>query len=67
MRLKKWNTHFSIDPRGRPTVTAGSDHYIRPYVRPHFSKSCKTKQISSENSDRYRRAVGLAEWIIKWH
>ena len=31
-----------------------------PYVRPHFSKSRKTKQLSSENSDRYW--VGLWVW-----
>ena len=23
-----------IDPRGRPTVTAGSDHYFRPFLSP---------------------------------
>ena len=52
----------SFDPRGRPTDTAGSDHYflqkssVRPYVRtsPHF----KTKQILSENNVRYWRDCG---------
>ena len=46
-----------IDPQGRPTETAGSDHYfqtclkvainifkhVRPYVRPHFSKPRENK------------------------
>ena len=37
-----------IDPRGRPTVTVGSDHYFHTgtYVRPHSSKYRKTKQFS---------------------
>ena len=46
----------SVDLRGRPTVTADSDHYFRtccPYVPPHFSKSRKTKLSSSEKSDSY--------------
>ena len=50
---------FVFDPRGRPTVTAGSDHYFRTYclsVRPHFSKYRKTKS-SSENSDHYFKGV----------
>ena len=49
----------------RHTVTAGSDHYfhtchisVHPYVRSHFSKSHKTKQLSSENSDRYKQDCG---------
>ena len=52
-----------INPRGRPMVGADSDHYFRtsPSVRPHFSKYHKTKQISSENSDRYWQA-GLWVW-----
>ena len=55
--------HFIFDPRGQPTVTAGSDHYFRtcylsvrpsvlPYVRPRFSKSRKTKNFKR------------AKWII---
>ena len=51
-----------FDPLGRTTVTTSSDHcfhtccpYVCLSVRPHFSKSSKTKQISS---------VGLAKWII---
>ena len=53
-----------IDPRGRPTVTAGSDHCFctcRPSVRPHFSKQnkfqAKTMFASGETVD-------LAKWII---
>ena len=59
--IKKVNrrviTKNFIDPLGRPTVPAGSDHYFRtgfrPSVRPHFSKYRKTKQTSHENNDRY--------------
>ena len=43
-----------FDPLGRPTATTVSDHYChkcRPQSK--FSKSRKTKQISSENSHRY--------------
>ena len=38
-----------VDPLGRPTITAGNDPCFRtcfPSVRPHFSNSSKTKQIS---------------------
>ena len=45
-----------IDPRGRPTVTAGSDNCFctcRPFVGP--SPLFKAKQISSENNVRYWR------------
>ena len=50
-----------IDPLGRPTIPAGSDHYFGtccPYVRlsPLF-KSSKTTENTVET-------VGLAEWII---
>ena len=31
---------------------------------PKITKSCKTIQFSSENSDRYQRDWGSAEWII---
>ena len=44
--------HF-VDPRGRPTVTAGSDHCFRAYCpsvhTSPLSKSITTKQISREN------------------
>ena len=61
-----------IDPRGRPTVTAGSDHCfctcrpfvspsVRPYVRPHFSKQNK---FQAKTMFATGETVGLAEWII---
>ena len=50
----------NIDPRGRPTVMAGSEHHIhncRQFVCNHFSKSTKT--------DPHRLTdCRLAEWII---
>ena len=57
----------SIDPRGRPTVPAGSDHSFRacppfvcPSVRPHFSQNkFQTKTMFATGE-----TVGLAEWII---
>ena len=47
----------SVDPLGRPTVSAGSDLYFHtccPSLHPFcYLKYLKTKQISSENSYRY--------------
>ena len=64
---------FFIDPRGRPTVTAGSDHcfhtwclYVRPSPLFKMSQN-KTKQISSENSDRYWRDCGSVHVDHWWH
>ena len=61
----------SIDPRGRPTVTAGSDLYFRTCclsVRPSplfkISQKSKTKTLSSEIVIATGGTVGLAEWII---
>ena len=57
-----------FDPLGRPTVTDGSDHCFcscSPYVRPHFSKSSKTKQ--SENNVRYWRDCGSGRVDHWWH
>ena len=55
---------ISIDPLGRPTATAGRDHcfctcrpFVRPSVRPHFSKQNKAITMFGETVD-------LAEWII---
>ena len=52
----------TTDPRGWPSVTAGSDHYFHTQclsVRPHFSKSPTIKQFLSENSEL------LAElWVL---
>ena len=60
--------YYCIDPLGRPTVPVGSDHYIqscRPSFRAHFSKSPKTKQLSSENIViAAGETDSLAEWII---
>ena len=57
-----------------PTAMAGSDHYFHTwclYVRlsdhPHFSKYRKINQISSENSDRYRRDYGSDQRDHWWH
>ena len=62
--------HFfdNFDPLGRPTVTAGRDHCFctcRPSIRPHFSKSSKTKQ--SENNVHYWRDCGLGRVDHWWH
>ena len=64
-------TQMSFDPRGRSTVTAGSDHYfctyrpfVRPSVRPHFFK---TKQISSESNVRYWLDCGSGQVDHWWH
>ena len=63
--LMKVSNYHKIDPLGRPTVTAGGDRCfstccpsVRLYVRPHFLKSSKTKQISSENNVHYLRDCG---------
>ena len=52
-------------------VNGSSDHYFHSYLPklsvrtwPHFIKYCDTKQISSENIDRYWQNVSLAEGII---
>ena len=57
-----WKTN---DPQGRPTVTAGSDHYFHtcPSVRPSpILKISQNKTILSENNDRW--TVSLAGRII---
>ena len=67
--LFRLSLQLSIDPLGRPTDPAGSDHYFRTdfrtYVHPHFSKySKKTKQMSGKNNYHTGGTVGLAEGII---
>ena len=55
----------SIDPRGRPSVTAGSDHCFctcRPSVCPHFSNLAKQNKVKTMFATG--RTVGLAKWII---
>ena len=56
---------INIDPRGRPTVTDGSDHCFRtfcPSVRPQFSK--KPNKFPAKTMFATGETVGLAEWII---
>ena len=58
-----------IDPRGRPTDTACSDHcfctcrsFVSPSVtHPHFSKQNKFQAKTMFATDE---SVGLAEWVI---
>ena len=52
--ISTFNLFLDIDPLGRPTVTAGSDHCFytcRPFVR--TSPLFKIKRISSENNVPY--------------
>ena len=55
-----------IDPLGQPTVVVGRNHCFLtclPSVRPHFSKSSKTKQgIKTIFATGY--TATLPEWII---
>ena len=63
-----WPGGTIIDPLGRPTITAGSDHCFHTccqYVRPHFSKSSKTN--SSENNVHYWRDCGSGHVDHWWH
>ena len=51
-----------FDPRGRPTVTAGSVHYFRPWCL-YFRLSPLFKIVQKKlinNSDRFKWTVGLA-------
>ena len=78
---RPWNSislsHYSwradpkdIDPLGRFTITTGSDHNFHPwclYISPQFLKSHITKQISSENSDRYWQGCGSGRVDHWWH
>ena len=55
-----------IDPRGRPTVMASTDHWFctcHPSVRPHFSKQNKT----TENNGHYWRDCGSGRVDHRWH
>ena len=62
-KLTKALNPSAFDPRGRPTVKAGSDHCLmhmsslRPSVR--LSPLFKTKQMFATDE-----TVGLAKWII---
>ena len=68
LSLSRKNIHVgnveSIDPRGRPTVTAGSDNCFctcRTSVHTHFSK-----QNKFQDRTMFATAVtmGMAKWII---
>ena len=56
----------SDDPQSRPAVSLFSHMLsVRTHVRPHFSKSSKSKQASEHNVHYWRDCgSGLAEWII---
>ena len=58
-----------IDPRGRPTLMAGSDHYFRTWclsVRPSslFKISKKQNNFQVRIVIATGGIVGLADWII---
>ena len=57
--LRTWSF---FDPRGRPIVTASSDHYFRTcclYVRPTF------QNLTKQNKVQARIVIATAgEWII---
>ena len=69
MFYKKYSS-FSIDPRGRSAVTAGSDHYFHTcslFVRqsvPTFQNLTKQNNMQVKKVIATGRTVGLAEWII---
>ena len=69
----QWNLRENFsDPRGRPTVmitifTHVVCLYFGPSVRAHFSKSCKTKQIASENNVRYWHDCWSGRVDHWWH
>ena len=44
-----------VDPRGRPTITAGGDHYFHTVIRPYFSLYVRLTTGGT---------AGLAEWIM---
>ena len=46
---------YSFDPLGRPTVTVSSDHYFQMSAPTSVRFQNLGKQISSEDSDRFRR------------
>ena len=58
--------------RGRPTVTAGGDHYFRTWctsVRPshQFQNLAKQNNFQVSNSDRYWRDCGSGQVDNWWH
>ena len=63
-----YSLHFDdiIDPLGRPTVTAGSNHCFRtrcPSV-PTFQNLAKRNKFHAKTMFTTGDTVGLVEWII---
>ena len=56
-----------IDEANRPVVIIVFAHVVLPYVRPHFSKYSKTKQISNENNVQYWQDCGSGRVDHWWH
>ena len=70
--VSKWYLLIHSDaPQARSVVIIVFTHLVRPSVRPyicpHFSKSSKTKQISSENNVYYWRDCGSGRVDHWWH
>ena len=67
---RSWSLHAggSIDPLGRPTITAGSDHYFRLcclYIRFSTIQNLeKLNKIQERIMITIGGTVGPAEWII---
>ena len=58
---------WHIDPRGRPTVTAGSDHYFHTCclsIRRSKSQNLAIQTFQTRIVIATGGTVGLAEWII---
>ena len=79
LSIKSWHENIMLfDPRGRPTVTAGSDHYFRTWcpsnpqsVRLSLRMSVPIFQnVAKQNNFQVRivittgETMGLAVWII---
>ena len=64
---RQWRSVLLIqeaDSQSRLVVITNFTCVVRPHIRPHFSKSSKTNQSSSENSNCYCRDCVSGEWII---
>ena len=55
-----------VDPLGRPTIPAGSDHYFQSCFR-HLSKYRRTKRKSRENNDHYWWSCSSSQEDHCWH
>ena len=58
---------WSTRPTHNITVVITVFTHVRPSVRPHFLKSRRTKQFSSENSYRYWQDCGPGRRDHWWH